>query len=98
MSEEHTFDILGFKLKVRSDENEQLINAKDVSQIVRDEAYSLKEKSPNLSNGEIAILLALKYAKEKLVLEKEYETNIQELQNTAKDALARIEESQLSVQ
>ena len=94
MLDEHTFDILGFKLKVRSDENEQMINAKDVAQIVRDEAFSLKEKSPNLKNGEIAILMALKYAKEKMVLENEYKTNILELQNTAKEALTTIEKSQ----
>ena len=98
MSEEHTFDILGFKLKVRSDEIEQTVNAVDVVQQVRNEAFSLKQKSPDLSNGEIAILLALKYAQEKLVLEKEYQTNIQELQDTARDALQKIEETQISFQ
>ena len=96
MSEEHTFDILGFKLRVRSDETEQQINAKDLVELVKKEASLLKEKSPNLLDGEAAILLALKYAKEKLVLENEYRTNIQELQTTARDALASIKESELT--
>jgi hypothetical protein len=45
-----------------------------------------------LSQSQVAVLLALKFAGEKLALEKEYRENIRLLRTTAADALQYIEE------
>ena len=49
-------------------------------------------QSPGLSQSQVAVLLALKFAGEKLALEKEYRENINQLRATAADALQFIED------
>ena len=87
------FDVLGFKIKFRPDEEEESnIAVSDVISFVSQEARNMSELYPNLGRGEVAILMALKMAKDKLSLEKEYQENIDKLQTTAQDALQYIEE------
>ena len=87
------FDVLGFKIKFRPEEEEESnIAVSDIISFVSQEAKNISEFHPTLSRGEVAILMALKMAKEKLSLEREYQENIDKLQTTAKDALQYIEE------
>jgi hypothetical protein len=87
------FDVLGFKIKFRHEEDgESNIAVSDVIACVSNEAKNLRDQHSNLKSGEIAILVALKMAEQKLSLEKEYQENIDKLQVTAKDALGYIEQ------
>ena len=86
------FSVLGFNVKFKADSKNGSVSAGDVVEYVHREACKIKEKSPNLSEGQIAILLSLKLASEKLTLEQEYRENISTLQQTATDALQYIEE------
>lgn len=89
------FDVLGYKVRFKADNpeaNPDEISASDIVNIVEQEANKIREAAPGLDNGKVAILVALKMAKEKMILEKEYRTNIDNLQRTAMDALQFIEE------
>lgn len=86
------FEILGYELRLKPDEVDQSLAPSEVISLVQREADSILEKSPQLAPGKIALLVALKMASEKLKLEREFVSNIQELQTTARDALHFIDE------
>lgn len=89
---EEFFEVLGQKLKLKRDELLDGIGPSDIVGFVQTEALKLINSSPQLSQSQVAVLLALKFAGEKLALEKEYRENINLLQKTAVDALQFIEE------
>jgi hypothetical protein len=86
------FEVLGQKLRLRKDEKLVGIEPSDIVGYVQSETLKLLNSSPGLSQSQIAVLLALKFAGEKLSLEKEYRENINLLRSTAVDALQYIEE------
>lgn len=86
------FEVLGQKLKLKKDEKLVGIEPSDIVGYVQSETLKLISSSPGLSQNQIAVLLALKFAGEKLALEKEYRENINLLRTTAVDALQYIEE------
>lgn len=86
------FEILGYELKLKPEEADQTIAPAEVVELVQREANLITENSPNLDRGKVALLVALKLASTQLRLEREFSSNIQELQNTARDALHFIEE------
>lgn len=90
--DEAVFEVLGQKLKLKKDERLEGFGPSDIVGYVQTEASKIINQSPQLSQSQIAVLLALKFAGEKLALEKEYRENIHQLQKTATDALQYIEE------
>lgn len=87
------FEVLGQKLKLKKDEKLEGIGPSDIVGFVQSEALKIISSSPQpLSQPQVAVLLALKFAGEKLALEKEYRENINLLRTTAADALQYIEE------
>lgn len=86
------FEVLGQKLKLKRDEKLDGIGPSDIVGFVQSEALKIINQSPQLSQSQVAVLLALKFAGEKLALEKEYRENITLLCTTAADALQFIEE------
>lgn len=86
------FEVLGQKLKLKKDEKLAGIGPSDIVGYVQSEAFKIISSSPQLSQSQVAVLLALKFAGEKLALEKEYRENIHLLRTTAVDALQYIEE------
>ena len=95
-NEELEFEVLGYKVKFTPDPSNQVDPSKIVKSIAT-EAEGIFKKNPSLGNGQVAILVALKLASEKLSLEREYQTHIQELQSNAIQALNLIEEVSPSV-
>ena len=83
---DHEFEVLDFKVKFKA-EQDKLINATHVVELVRREAVQYKEMMPNLTDGEVLLLVALKFAEEKMVLEEEYKGNIETLYTKTKTAL-----------
>lgn len=92
MSQEEEFNVLGCKVKVRSEQNEEKPNALAVVNLVTAEIQQLKNSRPMLRDTDVAVLVALKIATEKMQLEDEYKTNIFKLESSLAQALQAIEE------
>jgi cell division protein ZapA len=90
--DEVVFEVLGQKIKLKRDEELDGIGPSDIVGFVQSEALKIINQSPHLGQSQVAVLLALKFAGEKLALEKEYRENIKLLRSTAVDALQYIEE------
>lgn len=89
---QEVFEVLGFKIKLKKDEKLEGITPAQIVSLVNAEAQNLYKEAPNLAPHQVAVLLALKFAGEKLALDKEYKENITQLHTTAVDALQLIEE------
>ncbi|MBG07690.1 MAG: hypothetical protein CME68_02970 [Halobacteriovoraceae bacterium] len=85
------FEVLGFKVKFKPEGEDQSVSASEVVECVNNEANNLKNDFPQLSQGELSVLLALHFAKKNIAVEKEYKSNIQQLNKKACDALSLVE-------
>ncbi len=92
ISDEAVFEVLGQKLKLKKDELLEGIGPSDIVSFVQTEAFKIMSQSPHLSQTQVAVLVAMKFAGEKLALEKEYRENIYQLRTSAIDALQFIED------
>lgn len=90
MSQEEEFNVLGCKVKVRPEQNDRP-NALAVIDLVTAEIQQLKNARPMLRDTDVAVLVALKMATEKLQTEEEYKTNILKLESSLEQALQVIE-------
>lgn len=86
------FNILGHNIKLKENLDENGISPDEVVNFVRNEAIKTKQMAPNLKDSQVAVLLALKYAQEKLQLEREYKDSILEFEKLASEAFQYIEE------
>jgi cell division protein ZapA (FtsZ GTPase activity inhibitor) len=86
------YEVLGQTLKLKKDEALESVSPSNIVGYVQTEVASILRKSPHLNESQIAVLVALKIAGEKLALEKEYRENVSFFKSTAADALAFIEE------
>ncbi|MBT3586795.1 MAG: cell division protein ZapA [Halobacteriovoraceae bacterium] len=90
--ESQDFEVLGYKIRLRADNDNERVAPAEAVERVRIEALKIREKAPNLAAGEVAILVALNLAEQNLLLADEYKDNIELLHSTAGDALKFIEE------
>ncbi len=86
MSQDIEYNVLGCKVRLRPDQNDSH-NAKAVIDLVNAEISALKINRPQLRDTDIAVLVALKMATEKLQLEDEYKQNIFKLEESLETAL-----------
>ena len=86
MSQDIEYSILGCKVRVRPDQTESN-NAKAVVELINAEIQQLKSARPQLRDTDVAVLVALKMATEKLQLEDEYKQNILRLEESLETAL-----------
>ncbi len=80
------FEILGYKVNFRSDTVNSLISPIEIVGYVEREVSEMRKNAKHLSVGEVAVLLALKMAQEKLLIEREYKGNIIKLHQEVNDA------------
>ena len=85
-SQEKEFNVLGCKVKYRPLQNDSQ-NAKAFIELVLREIEELKSKRPMLRDTDVAVLVALKLATEKIELEDEYKSNILKLEESLEMAL-----------
>lgn len=85
-SQEQEFNVLGCKVKYKPEQNDSH-NAKAVIDLVMAEIQDLKSKRPMLRDTDVAVLVALKMATDKLQLENEYKENILRLEESLETAL-----------
>lgn len=88
-SQEKEFDVLGCKVKYRPEQNDSH-NAKAVIDLVLSEIQELKSKRPMLRDTDVAVLVALKMATDKIQIEDEYKTNILKLESSLETALQAV--------
>lgn len=86
------YEILGYKIKLREDDQNSQVSPSEVVALVREEANKISEKAPHLERGEVALLAALQLAQEKLTCEHQYQSELNELKEKAGQALNLIEE------
>jgi cell division protein ZapA (FtsZ GTPase activity inhibitor) len=84
-SQEEEFSVLGCKVRLRPDSKDS--NAKAVIDLVDAEVQQLKQARPGLRDTDVAVLVALKMATEKMQLEDEYKENILKLEQLLAGAL-----------
>jgi cell division protein ZapA (FtsZ GTPase activity inhibitor) len=88
-SQEKEFNVLGCKVKYRPEQNDSQ-QAKAVIESVLREIEELKSKRPLLRDTDVAVLVALKFATDKMQLEEEYKNNIFKLEQYLETALQAI--------
>ena len=86
MSQDIEYNVLGCKVRVRPDQNDSY-SAKAVIDLVNAEIQQLKTARPLLRDTDLAVLVALKIATEKVQLEDEYKNNILKLEGSLETAL-----------
>lgn len=86
MSQDTEFNVLGCKVRLRPDQNDSH-NAKAVIDLINAEIQALKSSRPQLRDTDLAVLVALKMATEKMQLEDEYRQNIFKLEESLETAL-----------
>jgi cell division protein ZapA len=85
-SQDIEYNVLGCKVRVRPDQDDSAI-AKAVVDLVNSEVEQLKKSRPQLRDTDVAVLVALKMATEKLQVEDEYKNNIFKLEESLETAL-----------
>lgn len=91
-SQEQEFNVLGCKVKYKPEQNDSH-NAKAVIDLVMAEIHDLKTKRPMLRDTDVAVLVALKMATDKVQLENEYKENILRLEESLETALIAHEQA-----
>ena len=86
MSQDTEYNVLGCKVRVRPDQNDSH-NAKAVVDLINAEIQQLKINRPQLRDTDVAVLVALKVATERMQLEDEYKQNIFKLEESLETAL-----------
>ena len=86
------YEILGYKVRLSRGEHESVESAREVVDLVRQESNKIMDKVPHLDRGEVALLVALQFAKEKLDIESQYNLELSDLKDKAARALDLIEE------
>ena len=81
MSQEKEISILGCKVRYNPEQDDTNI-AKAVVELVNSEINSLKSQRPQLRDTDVAVLIALKVAKDMVALENEYKGNIAKLEES----------------
>jgi cell division protein ZapA len=86
------YEVLGHTFRLKKDESQKGVSPSDVVGYVQTEISAILKKTPLLSESQIAVLVALKIAGDKLALEKEYRENVTLFKSEATEALRFIEE------
>lgn len=86
------YEILGYKIKLKEGDENAQVSPDQVVDLVRDEANKIMQKAPQLDRGEVALLVALQLAQDKLVAQTNYESELTDLKEKAGKALDLIEE------
>lgn len=87
-SQEIEFNVLGCKVKVQP--NQDGGKARAVIEFISEEIEQLKLKRPMLRDTDVAVLVALKIATERVELEDEYKNNIFKLEESLESALSAL--------
>lgn len=86
------FNVLGFKVKLAPGDDGEREIASQAVDMVLEEIQKIKKEASHLDDKQVAILVALKLAKEKLAIAEEYKINVGQLKSEAREALQFLEQ------
>ncbi len=95
MEEEKTkeYDVLGYKVRLAQKAGESVgVSADEVVGFVRDQAEQIQRKNPNLDRGQVAILVALRMASDKIAIDREFKESVHHFQATTQGVLEEIDQ------
>jgi cell division protein ZapA (FtsZ GTPase activity inhibitor) len=72
-------------------EQKSKVTSARVIEFVQNEVEKLQEQYPQLDNSQLAVLLAMNFARERLEIEEDFRMNIEEIERSTKEALENIE-------
>jgi cell division protein ZapA (FtsZ GTPase activity inhibitor) len=72
-------------------EQKSKVTSARVIEFVQTEVEKLQEQYPQLDNSQLAVLLAMNFARERLEIEEDFRLNIEEIERSTKEALANID-------
>ncbi len=84
-------EILGCQVKLRPADQEREV-AQAVVELVQTEVAALKKVRPALGDTDVAVLVALKMATDKVKLEQEFRTTLLRAESSLERAVARIQD------
>jgi cell division protein ZapA (FtsZ GTPase activity inhibitor) len=90
MSQEVEFNVLGCKVKFKPEQDDSHIALAVIDRVAA-EVQQLKSSRSNLRDTDVAVLVALKMASEKMQIEEEYKKNILHLEGNLEKALKTLE-------
>jgi cell division protein ZapA (FtsZ GTPase activity inhibitor) len=91
LSQEIDVEILGCRIKTRPEDNERDV-ARAVVQLVQKEVAELKKSRPEMRSTDVAVLVALKMATEKVKLEQEFKTTVLRLEGSMEQAMSQLQQ------
>jgi len=87
MSQVNEIDILGCRVKTRPEDNDKDI-AESVIRLVQREINELQKARPQLKSTDVAVLVALKIATEKVKMEQDFKSEILKIESSLESALS----------
>ncbi len=88
--QENDIEILGCRIKTSSDDNDRDV-AQTVISLVQNEVAELQKARPSMRSTDVAVLVALKMATEKVKLENEYKNTVLSLESSMEQALTQLQ-------
>ena len=92
-SEVKEYQVLGHNFRLKESNENEIVSATEVVKYVETIADNIRQQAPSISNSQLASLVALELAKEKLTLEREYQNEISDVKNLSDNALKLIAEA-----
>ena len=87
LSQVSEIDILGCRVKTRSEDSDKDI-AESVIRLVQKEVTELQKARPQLKPADVAVLVALKIATEKVKMEQDFKSVILKIESSVESALS----------
>ena len=87
LSQVSEIDILGCRVKTRPEDSDKDI-AESVIQLVQKEVTELQKARPQLKPADVAVLVALKIATEKVKMEQDFKSVILKIESSVESALS----------
>lgn len=87
--QENDIEILGCRIKTSSDDTDRDV-AQAVISLVQNEVAELQKARPSMRSTDVAVLVALKMATEKVKLENEFKNTVLSLESSMEQALTQL--------
>ena len=85
------YDVLGYRVNLADSSGCGRVSADEIVNLVKREAELIQSNKPNLNRGQIATLVALKMAADKLALDQDFKQSVNQFQVNTRNAIEEIE-------
>jgi cell division protein ZapA (FtsZ GTPase activity inhibitor) len=89
--QENDIEILGCRIKARPEDSDREIAQTVIAQ-VQDEVAQMLKARPSMRPSDVAVLVALKIATDKVKLEQEFKTTVLRLESSMEQAMSQLQQ------